>query len=213
MSWWLQISAGQGPAECQWVVARLAEQLLAAAAAAGSPLKMLERLPGDQPGTFRSVLLGAAAGSDPAWAAGWLGTIRWIGRSPFRPQHQRRNWFAGVALLQPPERPAWRPDELKFETSRAGGPGGQHVNKVESAVRVIHLPTGLSASAREERSQHQNRRLALARLAEQLDNRGRQAASQAATTRWAEHHSLERGNARRTYRGAGFELENDAPGE
>jgi protein subunit release factor A len=52
---------------------------------------------------------------------------------------------------------------------RASGPGGQHVNRTESAVRVTHLPTGVRATAMEERSQHRNRKLALARLTKKLN--------------------------------------------
>ena len=54
--------------------------------------------------------------------------------------------------------------ECEMETFRAGGPGGQHQNKTESAVRLTHVPTGLSVTARESRSQHRNRKIALARL-------------------------------------------------
>lgn len=59
--------------------------------------------------------------------------------------------------------------ECDVETFRAGGPGGQHQNKAESAVRLTHLPTGLSVTARDSRSQHRNRKIALARLREALE--------------------------------------------
>lgn len=63
--------------------------------------------------------------------------------------------------------------ECRIETFRAGGPGGQHQNKTESAVRLTHLPTGISITARDSRSQHRNRRLALARLRAALEERAR----------------------------------------
>lgn len=59
--------------------------------------------------------------------------------------------------------------ECRMETFRAGGPGGQHQNTSETGVRLVHLPTGVRAVARDERSQHRNRRLALARLRERLE--------------------------------------------
>lgn len=59
--------------------------------------------------------------------------------------------------------------ECRVETFRAGGPGGQHQNKTESAVRLTHLPTGISVSARESRGQHRNRKRALARLRAALE--------------------------------------------
>jgi protein subunit release factor A len=61
--------------------------------------------------------------------------------------------------------------ECRVETFRAGGPGGQHQNTTESGVRLVHLPTGVRAVARNERSQHRNRQLALARLREKLEAR------------------------------------------
>lgn len=61
--------------------------------------------------------------------------------------------------------------QCRVETFRAGGPGGQHQNVTESGVRLVHLPTGVRASAREDRSQHRNRSQALARLRARLEAR------------------------------------------
>ena len=63
--------------------------------------------------------------------------------------------------------------QCRVETFRAGGPGGQHQNVTESAVRLVHLPTGVRVTAREERSQHRNRALALERLRAKLRERAR----------------------------------------
>ena len=63
--------------------------------------------------------------------------------------------------------------ECRIETFRSGGPGGQHQNRTESGVRLTHLPTGIVVTARDSRSQHRNRRIALARLREALEDRAR----------------------------------------
>lgn len=64
--------------------------------------------------------------------------------------------------------------ECRVETFRSGGPGGQHQNKTESGVRLTHLPTGISVMARDSRSQHRNRQIALVRLREALEEASRE---------------------------------------
>lgn len=65
--------------------------------------------------------------------------------------------------------------QCRVETFRSGGPGGQHQNVTESGVRLVHLPTGIRAVSREDRSQHRNRKIALERLREKLEARARKA--------------------------------------
>lgn len=65
-------------------------------------------------------------------------------------------------------------EECRVETFRSGGPGGQHQNTTESGVRLVHVPTGVRATARDERSQHRNRALALHRLREKLEELSRE---------------------------------------
>ena len=90
------------------------------------------------------------------------------------------NWFVSVSALPPlPAAEAVRAQDVRFEAFRAGGPGGQHQNTTDSAVRAIHGPTGLRVVAREERSQHRNRDIALKRLAELVVARRNEAWSRA----------------------------------
>ena len=81
----------------------------------------------------------------------------------------------------------FNPKDIRWQTMRASGPGGQHVNKTESAVRVIHLPTGTEATAMEECSQHRNRKLALARLMQKLKQLDATRFGQARHERWRAH--------------------------
>lgn len=204
MTAWVLVSAGVGPAECALAAARVAERLVAEASDMGLTARVLESEPGPEPGTAKSVLV-AIEGEPPAgWLADWVGTVQWIAQSPYRPHHKRRNWFVGVQAVSPPDETVYPPGALRFETMRAGGPGGQHQNKTESAVRVTHLPTGLTAVARDGRSQRQNRQLALARLERALAERAEAAVAEARGDRWARHQALERGNPVRVYEGDRF---------
>ncbi|MBI1789961.1 MAG: hypothetical protein HYR60_20720 [Acidobacteria bacterium] len=101
--------------------------------------------------------------------------------------------------MEPVEATRFDPKDVRRETMRAGGPGGQHVNRTESAVRVTHLPTGVRATAAEERSQHRNRKLALARLARKLAEAGAKQHDAARAKRWRAHQELERGNPVRIF--------------
>ena len=197
---WLQISAGDGPAECAWAVLRVVEKLKEESQAAGIEARVLEVEPGPRPATAQSALIGLLSASPLAsFMESWCGTVQWIARSPFRPEHRRKNWFVGVQAFEPPSEEVIHARDLRFETMRASGPGGQHVNRTESAVRVTHAPTGLQASASEERSQHRNRKLALARLAGRLEELEAGRRGETKKKRWMAHHDLERGNSVRVF--------------
>ena len=211
MPFWLQITSGRGPVECQHVVARLLPILEAEAQANGIACDLIDAAEGDERKTLRSAMLSLVAEDRglAAFAARWVGSILWIGKSPFRPHHKRQNWFVGVERFEVPQQPAWHERDLEFSTLRASGPGGQHVNKTESAVRVVHRPSGLSVVAREERSQQQNKRLALARLAALFDQQEQESQASADKQRWDQHNSLQRGNALRTFVGPDFREKRD----
>ena len=199
---WLQISAGQGPAECAWAVVKTVEAIETEARSTGfASCTTVEIEPGPQPGTAQSALVSIDSAQPlTAFAQSWAGTVKWIARSPFRPEHKRKNWFVGVEVLQPFEETRMQPSELRWDTMRASGPGGQHVNRTESAVRVTHIPTGIQVVAMEERSQHRNRKLALARLVAKVDSLNASRHGQSRQERWRAHHDLERGNPVRVFR-------------
>lgn len=201
----MQITSGRGPAECQWVVFHLAEQVTAAAKSAGLKTKTIEVIPGDLPGTFKSVLFSIEGETGISeFIERWEGTVQWIGQSMFRKNHKRKNWFVSVETLEPEAGPQFDRNDVKIERMRASGPGGQHVNKTESAVRVTHLQTGLSAISQSERSQHQNIRIAMARLQKLVREQEAAADSRFKQSKWGQHNRMERGNAKNVFQGMDF---------
>lgn len=108
-------------------------------------------------------------------AYGWLkkesGVHRLVRISPFSSQSLRHTSFALVEVMPEfvaPEEVAFKPDEIKIEFFRSSGPGGQNVNKRETAVRVTHIPTKISVAAQSERTQERNRDIAMRMLAAKL---------------------------------------------
>ena len=199
----LHLSSGQGPAECAWVVTQLAGIFAREAAAEGLVCEPIEPIAGP----CASALLRVTGDGSLAFVAARTGTIRWIGTSPFRPTHKRRNWFVAVKPAPAAEDvPEFRDAEVRYETTRASGPGGQHVNKTDSAVRATHIPTGLTSFSQDQRSQFANKKIARLKLAMLFDDRRRQGAEDGKRALWSQNRALERGNAVRTYEGIGFRM-------
>lgn len=139
--------------------------------------------------------------SVPQWLDALVGTHMLIASSPRRGRASRKRWFVKVALLasEEVEELRIREDDVAITYLRSSGPGGQHVNKTSSAVRLTHLPSGIVIVARNERSQHLNRKAAFERLHAQLFADFQQKQSREAYQRHALAQRLERGNAVRSY--------------
>lgn len=197
----LHLSSGRGPQECEWVVFQLALTLCREGASVGLACEPVEPIAGP----VASALLRVSGAGTEAFIADCIGTIRWVGTSPFRPLHKRRNWFIGVQRVSADaEMSELRDADIRYQTLRASGPGGQHVNKTDSAVRATHLPTGLTTLSQDQRSQFANKKIARIKLATLLDDRRRADEAGGKRARWDQSHELERGNAVRAYEGERF---------
>lgn len=128
-----------------------------------------------------------AAGGESALSR-LVGTHVVVAPSRGRSKRSRRRWSVGVTVhrwVESPQR--LEPSDVEVTTCRAGGPGGQHVNTTDSAVRVCHRPTGLSLRVADQRSQARNRSVALARLAARLRSIEADAAAVDRASRWRAH--------------------------
>ncbi|WP_165024327.1 peptide chain release factor H [Dysgonomonas sp. ZJ279] len=191
---YLQITSGRGPAECCRVVALVLERIMEQVKKKGLNTEVLEREQGVINRTLFSATLSIEGKECEDIVKEWEGTIQWIAQSPYRIYHKRKNWFIGVNSFIVPDIKDTNEKEIEYQTLRASGPGGQHVNKTESAVRATHTPSGLSVIASDQRSQLQNKKLATERLLIKLAAWNIEQSMQAVQKNWNNHNNLQRGN-------------------
>lgn len=193
----VQISSGQGPVECQRVVWLVYNKMLQEF----SSLKLVDHEAGFEKNCFKSMTLEASEDILAQIKSKWTGSLQWRGQSPFRPHHKRKNWFVQLSLISIEKSETFDPSKVEFEAFRAGGPGGQHVNKTSTAVRAVYTPTGDAVNCSEQRSQFQNRQAALLRLKQKLEEKNSAVLKDTEAQSRLLHYRLERGNPVLTFSG------------
>ena len=192
----IQISSGQGPAECELAVGLLAKELQKNF----SGVEVVKFSEGREKNCYNSIVLKSETDLSE-----YEGTVEWICQSPFRPHHKRKNWFITVKILSEVEEINSNLD-YKIEYFYCGGKGGQNVNKVETGVRLTHLATGITVTATEERTQQANRKIAMKKLQDILKNKKLESEKKFTKNAWSEHYRLERGNPVKIYEGMNFKM-------
>ena len=195
------LHAGAGGVESQDWVSMLMRMYLRWAERQGFTNDVLDTSPGDEAGIKSSVIQitgGYAYGKMKAER----GVHRLVRLSPFDADHARHTSFALVEVLPEAEEGTdvtIDPDDLKIDVFRAGGAGGQSVQKNSTAVRITHMPTGIKVSCQNERSQHQNKEIAMRILLSRLVERDIKLKAEEMARLKGGHISPEWGNQIRSY--------------
>ena len=190
----VQISSGQGPVECEIAVEKLYNELKKEY----RDLEMIHSHTSRFSNGCTSILF-----STENDLSELEGTIQWICQSPVRPNHKRKNWYVDVSIIE--EVPnVCKNQDFKFERFHCGGNGGQNVNKVETGVRLTHIPTGITVTSTAQRSQSQNRQDAINKINAILASKESENQSKQTRDAWKSHTQIVRGNPVRVYEGMNF---------
>ncbi|WP_347051969.1 peptide chain release factor H [Flavobacterium olei] len=200
----IQITAGRGPAECTWVVAQVLKKVLDEAREQQLETVLLQREAGEENGTVATASISIKGKNANQFANSWIGTIQWIGQSQFRKMHKRKNWFIGIFEIEAQKNMSVSENDIQYQAMRSSGAGGQHVNKVSSAIRATHMPTGIAVVSMDSRSQHQNKKLATERLIKKLEDEKLSQLKDHVGKQWENQLNIERGNPIRVFTGSDF---------
>ena len=156
---YILFTSGRGPLECGLAVQGIQKRFKNYLDKHKVPYEIVNQKTGDIPRSIETIVFKLQA-VDKINLKPWLGTHLWHCKSPIRKFHKRKNWYIKCQELVRPQEVALTLSNVVVNTFRASGPGGQHRNKVETAVRIIHNPTGIIVTASDGKSQAQNKKKA-----------------------------------------------------
>lgn len=200
----IQITAGRGPVECMYVVSKVLKDFLKECKEENIEALTTQRVSGSQANTLVSVILLIKGESLDIFLKTWEGSILWVCKSPYRKFHKRKNWFIELNTFEKEAKKSLSISEIEFKTTKSSGPGGQHVNKTDSAVWATHKRSGIRVFVQESRSQHQNKKIAIKRLEEAFQNHELEQLEKENCKQWKSSTDIKRGNPKRTYEGMNF---------
>ncbi|MDF1697211.1 MAG: peptide chain release factor H [Saprospiraceae bacterium] len=200
---YLVLTAGRGPVECGLAVAGIQKRFQEYLKANEIQYSIVSQKKGEIRGALETIQFEVFS-DNVERIKPWLGTIQWVCKSPIRSLHKRKNWFVKCHQVVHSDGINIHPSEVEFQTFRASGPGGQHRNKVETAVRLIHRKSGISVTATDGKSQAQNKKKAWAKLYAEIEKVNSDALRLESADKWSSSIEIERGNPVKVFEGRKF---------
>lgn len=193
----IQITSGKGPLECAWSVSKVYEILKDECSKKGLQLDWVSKEKHQSGLEYTSLVVILKGLELNRFLDQWLGTIQVIAQSPYRKNHRRKNWFVAIFEIQENKAIDHDLNEIRFESFRSSGPGGQHVNKVSTGIRAIHLPSGITVKTMESRSQSMNKKLAVDKIKQQLHKINAIRQAEVEQLQWKQQSNIQRGQPKR----------------
>lgn len=206
---YILFTAGRGPKECSLVVQGVQQQFKKYLILNNVEYDIVKQKNGLIKRSIETIVFKVFT-NDVSIIKPWIGTIQWVCKSPLRKYNKRKNWFIKCVEVVFANQFEVDTKDVLVQTFRASGPGGQHRNKVETAVRLIHNASGIIVTATDSKSQMQNRKKAWQKIETQLKIRNEQLLKSNNTEQWATQITIERGAAVKTFVGLNFKELNKA---
>ncbi len=199
----LLFTAGRGPVECQLALMGIQSKFRKYLEGEGIAYRVYNQKRGQLNRSLETIVFKIEASSmfhlEP-----WLGTLQWVSKSPIRRYSKRKNWYVKCVEVQLPEGERLDLKDITFQAYKSSGPGGQHRNKVETAVRIIHNPTGIIVTSSDSKSKAQNKKRAMDKLMHKLELKNTQKQKELDYEEWSSKLAIERGNPSKVFRGSKF---------
>jgi len=200
---YILFTAGRGPVECGLAVQGIQNRFKKYLAAEKVSFEIVSQKKGELNNTLETIVFKVFT-TKKAILDPWLGTIQWICKSPIRKFSKRKNWFIKCEEISVPKKIEMNMKDVVVQTYRASGPGGQHRNKVETAIRIIHNGTGVIVTASDGKSQAQNKKKALQKMEDKLKSLNADYLQNHNLEQWTSQIQIERGNPVKTFSGLKF---------